>query len=214
MSRWLRDFLAALWAPILLLVPVVAVAYFLRDSSASANFSSIAGLGLALIGFAVTIYTVLETRRIAGEAQERIQEAVRQSRAETRQAIELVGRELRRADLVLLRGWLQDLEQVARTKDWGRALLRANDCPGMVMHLSSLPGLTPEEQNDLKLAATDLREMHRFIRDNRPTGGAGDPRKDDLNKISTLTDLLDRIGGRLRAEPLEVPYAEGNQPGT
>ena len=94
------------------------------------------------------------------------------------------------------------------------ALLRANDCPGMVMHLSSLPGLTPEEQNDLKLAATDLREMHRFIRDNRPTGGAGDPRKDDLNKISTLTDLLDRIGGRLRAEPLEVPYAEGNQPGT
>jgi hypothetical protein len=52
---------------------LIALSY--RESSTFANFGSIWGLFVALIGFIVTIYTMFETQRVSRKAQQEVQEA-------------------------------------------------------------------------------------------------------------------------------------------
>jgi hypothetical protein len=118
-----------------------------RESSTFANFASIWGLFVGLIGFIVTIYLLFETQRVARKAQREIQtataeaqqaiqkaaseaqEAVRNAQEQTRQVLQRVRHGVRDADFSTLRMWVRDLRTAARLGDWHRALLFAEECP-------------------------------------------------------------------------------------
>ena len=59
--RWIGSIAASLMVGLCL-------AFYLRDSSVGGNFSSILGLWVSLVGFAITIYTMLKTRTISRES--------------------------------------------------------------------------------------------------------------------------------------------------
>jgi type VI protein secretion system component VasK len=90
------------WVIVLILGGVLlaigfVLAWLFRDVSELANFSSIWGICIALIGFALTIYTMIETQRASRkaqrevqtatvEAQQKIEEAARQAQEAVKQA--------------------------------------------------------------------------------------------------------------------------------
>src|SRR5665213_2436480 len=78
------------------------LAYYLCDASAAANFSSIWGLAVSLIGFAITISTMLQTQRIAREAQEKIQKAAERSEKAVADAYRQASAAMERVATVLL----------------------------------------------------------------------------------------------------------------
>src|ERR1700741_4623705 len=89
-----------IWALVLILGVVLlgitfGIALYQRESSTFANFASIWGLFVGLIGFVITIYTLFETQRVSRKAQRDIQEATVQAQraiqnaaSEAREAVE------------------------------------------------------------------------------------------------------------------------------
>ena len=60
---------------VLLLAATLVIALNHRENSTFANFSSIWGLSVSLIGFVITIYTLFETQHVARRAQREVQNA-------------------------------------------------------------------------------------------------------------------------------------------
>src|SRR5262249_4419772 len=101
----------------------------------AANMASVLGLLVSVVGFALTILTMLDTQQITREAERRIeaaarhaQEAVERAQQETRQAVERIAAQLRSADCAALGRWVRDLRQAAFDAQWPRALYRAQEC--------------------------------------------------------------------------------------
>src|SRR5205823_10429465 len=82
-------FLAWKWIILLAAVAIAGMAiYFWPDLYAAfgwfGNVASVLGLLVSVVGFILTIWTVLETKRISQDAQERIQQAFNEAQQETR----------------------------------------------------------------------------------------------------------------------------------
>ena len=190
-----------------------------RESSTFANFASIWGLFVGLIGFIVTIYLLFETQRVARKAQREIQtataeaqqaiqkaaseaqEAVRNAQEQTRQVLQRVRHGVRDADFSTLRMWVRDLRTAARLGDWHRALLFAEECPVVCERLRNAEGLDDSERTGLREGADNLRLVREHIRNarlNTPTMGLA---ANHAKNVEALAALLERLGGRLHHEP-------------
>jgi hypothetical protein len=141
------------------LVGTLVFALFNREDSAFANFASIWGLFVGLIGFTVTIYTLFETQRTSRKAQQEIQEAtlgaqeaiqkaataaqeaVKNAQEQTRYVLERVRHGVREADFSTLHMWVRELRTAAGLGDWHRALLFAELCPAVAERLRHAEGL-------------------------------------------------------------------------
>ncbi len=182
---WHILWLLALVVGLALLGVGLCLALVYRNVGATANFSSIWGLWVALIGFALTIYTMIETQRAAREAQREVQaatidaqqkieatvkqaqEAVKNAQEQTRQMLERVRHGVREADFSTLRMWVRALRTAAQQGDWARALLFAEECPGVAERLRNAEGLEDSERQGLREGADNLRLVQAYIRTNR-----------------------------------------------
>src|SRR5436309_564644 len=154
-----------------LLLVTLGIAYSQRENSTFANFASIGGLFVGLIGFSVTIYTMFETQRVSRKAQQEIQtatvkaqqaiqkaaseaqEAVKNAQEQTRQVLERVRHGVREADFSTLRMWVRELRTAARQGNWDRALLFAEECPAVAERLRNAAGLEDTERQGLREGA-------------------------------------------------------------
>jgi ElaB/YqjD/DUF883 family membrane-anchored ribosome-binding protein len=194
-----------------------ALAY--RDVGETANFSSIWGLWVALIGFGLTIYTMIETQRAARKAQREVQaatveaqqairkaaseaqEAVKNAQEQTRQVLERVRHGVREADFSTLHMWVRELRTAATRGDWHRALLFAEECPAVAERLRNAAGLEDSERQGLREGADNLRLVQAHIRDTRLNTARMDLAAKHAKSVEALAALLERLGGRLHHEP-------------
>src|SRR5258708_15608320 len=83
--KWMRSVLS--WCSVLLLVCAVLVGVFFQETrvffDAFANHASVLGLVVSVVGFVLTVWTVLETLRVSTAAQEVIKKEVNAVRRET-----------------------------------------------------------------------------------------------------------------------------------
>jgi hypothetical protein len=186
-------------ATVAVLIVGGAVAYYWRGEGEFANFSSIFGLGVSVVGFGITILTMLQTQHIAREAQRKIQEAaeraeqlVDRSHEQARRGMDLIRREISRSVHDSLASLLRRLLDSAEQGNWHRALLCAELSPGLAGRLAEVAWISPEESQQLRGWADDLRDLEGFIRKNRMEGQAG-----GLSRGHG--DLIRRLIGRLEA---------------
>jgi hypothetical protein len=218
-DRWHVVWMLVLVIGGLLLALTLVIAYAQRESSAFANFASIWGLFVGLIGFLVTIYTLFETQRVARDAQREVQratveaqqsiqsavrdaqEAVKNVQEQTRQILERVRHGVRGADFLTLLMWVRELRTAAKSGDWQRALFFAAECPAVAERLRHAEGLEDGERQGLREGAENLRLIWSHIhktRLNTPTKGLA---ASHAQSLELLVVLLERLGGRLHHEP-------------
>jgi hypothetical protein len=218
------------WHVVWMLVLVVAtvllgitlvVALFQRESTTFANFASIWGLFVGLIGFGVTIYTLFETQRVSRKAQQEIQaatveaqrkieeaaaktqEAVKDAQEQTRQVFERVRFGVREAAYWTLLMWLKNLRQATMQRDWARALLIAEESPTVGERLVRAEGLSASERRSLSAGIDNVRLLHSFIRSERMPEGANkllDLDEARARELDELIRLLEVLGGKLHHE--------------
>jgi hypothetical protein len=203
----------------LLLGVTLVIAVVGRESGSFANFASIWGLFVGLIGFVVTIYTLFETQRASRNAQREIQtatlkaqqeiqkaasqaqDAVKSAQDQTRQMLERVRHGVREADFWTLHMWIRELRTAAGLGDWHRALLFAEECPTVAERLRHAEGLVDAERTGLREGADNLRLIQAHIRDYRLNTQTKGLAANHAKSVEALAALLERLGGRLHHEP-------------
>ena len=204
---------------VVLLGVTLAIALYHHDNSLLVNVASIWGLFVGLIGFIVTIYTVFETQRIARKAQQEVQattaqaqqaiekavsdarEAVENAKDQIRQTLERVRHRGREADPATLHAWVKELRTAARTGDWPRALLLAEECPAVAERLRNAEGLEDSERDGLRVGADDLRLIQVYIPRERLNTQTPNLPTNHAKRVEALATLLEQIEGRLHHEP-------------
>ncbi len=144
------------------------LAYLFRDTTQTANFASIWGLWVSLIGFAVTIYTLIETQKISQEAQQKIenaasraQQAIEDSQEQIRQAVNTIRREVLHSDHAFLLLLLRGLRDAADGGQWDRALFCAEHSPRLAMRIAGAGG---SGRKTLTTCGTGRQSCTRFTR--------------------------------------------------
>lgn len=201
MTDWLFTWKAVVPGTIILLGAVVLGITF-REGTLG-NVASIVGLAVSVLGFVVTIWTVLDARAQIKDAAERAEKAVAQAREETRLAVARVAAQLRAADCVALRTGVEDLRQAAQDARWPRAVYRCQECRIMAYHLAGDQHLT-EEASTLRSVADDLRLIRRFIEKNRLAGQSGLLKERHTERLDSVIALLAQIQARFHHESLQV----------
>jgi hypothetical protein len=219
MSHWML-----VWLLVLLLVSGgwavgFRLAYLYRTDSEWANYASIAGLGLAIVGFPVTIYSLFETQRAGREAQRQAavavgeaKAAVEQARVDTKQALEKVAMMLMAGDLERLHAAVSAVLDFGDHAIWRRALLHCREAGHLAAALRVNPRLREDERITLAQGAEALALAQTSINDNRinkNTTMSGLPRPHSVN-LRNLALNLTTMRARLSATFLEVPHASNN----
>lgn len=219
MSRWMVIWLLVLVLAIGGWAVSLRVAYLYRGDSAWANFAGIAGLGLAIVGFPFTIYSLFEAQRAGREAQRQAaqaareaQAAVEQARADTRQALEKVAMMLLAADLERLYAAVHAVLDFGDHAIWPRALLHCREAGALAAALRVISRLQEAERTTLAQGAEALALAQTSITENRinkNTTTRGLPRTHAANR-RTLAMSLSALRARLSATSLEAPHAPAN----
>src|SRR5438132_14139758 len=100
MTDWLFTWKGFLLAAIIV-VGAVAIGVAFREGSLG-NVASIVGLAVSVLGFVVTIWTVLDARQQIREASDRAESAINQAREESRRAVRGIAAQLLAADCAAL----------------------------------------------------------------------------------------------------------------
>jgi hypothetical protein len=192
------------------------LAYIHRSDSAWANCASIAGVGLAIVGFPFTIYSLFETQRAGREAQRQAAEAAREARAaveqarvDTRQALEKVALMLLAGDLERLQAAVNAVIDFGDHAIWPRALLHCREAGNLAAALRVNPRLREDERTALADGAEALAAAQTSIDENRirrKTARRGLPRPHAANLL-TLAMRLTAVRARLNATSLEASHA-------
>jgi hypothetical protein len=194
------------------------LAYLHRSDSEWANYASIAGLGLAIVGFPFMIYSLFETQRAGREAQTQAAEAAReaqaaveQARVDTKQALEKVAMMLLAGDLERLHAAVSAVLDFGDHAIWPRALLPCREAGNLAAALRVNPRLREDERTTLAQGAEALALAQTSINDNRinkNTTTRGLPRTHAAN-LQSLAMSLTAVRARLNATSLEAPPCPG-----
>jgi hypothetical protein len=206
MTDWLFSWKSAVLGAILL-IGAVAVGFAFRDSPLG-NILSVVGFAVSVLGFVVTIWTVIDARQQITAAAYRAEKAVTQARDETRRAIRGIAAQLRAADCAALQHGLENLRQAAQDAQWTLAVYRCQECVKVAIRLRPDEYLTEEEKSGLAEAAVVLRQIYQFIERYRLPEKADKTKRLEPQKIKSLDEmigLLARIQARLHQESLRSP---------
>lgn len=185
----------------------IAVAIIFREGTLG-NVASIVGLTVSVLGFAVTIWTVRDARQQIKDASDRAENAMAQTRADARRAVERIAGQLLAADCANLRGGVEDLRQAAQDTKWPRAMYRCQECRPVAIRLARDSHLTGDEGSALRAAADDLRLIRRFLEKYRSAGESGLLQEGHVQSLDRMIGLLSEIQARLHHEslrPVEGP---------
>src|SRR5262249_54122681 len=200
MTDWLFTWKGLVPSAIILLGAVVLGIAF-RESTLG-NIASIVGLAVSVLGFVVTIWTVLDARQQIKDAGDRAANAVAQASEEARRAIGGIAAQLRAADCAVLRSGVEDLRQAAQDTKWTRAVYRCQECRLVAYRLAHDQHLAGPEASALRQAADDLQLILRFIEKNRLAGQAGLLQERHVQALDDMIGLLAQIQARFHHEPL------------
>jgi hypothetical protein len=152
------------------------------------NAASVVGLGIALIGFAATLWSVWRVKK------------------DTRTVVGRVSGQLLSVEITVLLRLITDVRDAGRDGNWLRAIDRAQQARLIMVTLWHNPHLLRQEQDAFRAADDDLRLVVQYIENSRLPAGAPaenlpDPKKLALDRmVTTLGD----IQGRLRGTTMEV----------
>jgi hypothetical protein len=183
------------------LLGALALAIIFREGTLG-NVAGIVGLAVSVLGFVVTIWTVLDARQQIREAGDRAEKAINQAREEARRAVERIAGQLVAADCAALRGGVENLRQAAQDRRWERAVYRCQECRAVASRLALDRHLTDQEKTALQSAADDLLLILRFIERNRLGGQAGLLQGQQMQTLDGVIGLLARIQARLLHDAL------------
>lgn len=176
------------------------VAFFLRDSSSWANFSGIWGLCVSLVGFAITIYTLLQTRKDAEDSRKKVEEAVaraeqavKDAEEQSRRGMELVRKEVWRSDHIRLATLLRAIQEAVTLHDWKRVLICVDETPRLTRRLAEIADLAPADQQQFRVWADGLRSLEVFVRKNRLDDREKGLRQADEAMVVSLLGQLDAM---------------------
>ena len=132
-----------------------------------ANHATVYGLLVSVVGFMLTVGTVLETRRLNRRAQQKLQNQVEEARRETRELI-LKIRNRSMGDLCeQAYSFASEARYAIRSSNWLRAAERCQDARSHAQRLLSYPDLKDRERVQIRAAVEDLRSVVSLIEKNR-----------------------------------------------
>jgi type VI protein secretion system component VasK len=128
----MRELLLKWWIVLILLAVAVTaalvVSLVLFRSGDAANFHSIFGFYLSLLGFALTIYALFETQKANKASQEAAQKAAQDAarvvedvRRALAGAVAQARREVRALDCAALQGFLTEIRHAQKNAEWDHA---------------------------------------------------------------------------------------------
>jgi hypothetical protein len=152
------------------------------------NAASVIGLGIALIGFAATLWSIW-----------RIKEA-------TRRAVRKIGMQLLSVETTILLRLITEARDAGRDRLWMRAIDRCQQARLISVTLCRSPHLLKDERDALRKADDDLRIVVQYIENNRLTVDAPASNLPDVKKraLDRMVTTLGGIQGRLQAAAMEV----------
>ena len=118
-----------------ILLASVAVGIIFRHTPLG-NIVGVVGVAVSILGFVVTIWTVLDAREQIRQAGIRAEEAITRSREDARQRIEGIAEHFLAAHCADLRRCVEDLRQAAQDATWSRAIYRCQECRHLAHLLS------------------------------------------------------------------------------
>jgi hypothetical protein len=167
------------------------------------NHASVLGLVVSVVGFAFTVWAVLETLRASTKAQQEVAKA----RQETKDLLLTLRSKLmgETADAALY--FAKDARHAVRTGPWIRVAERCLDAKLQTSRLLSFPGLQEQEKTQLRAAVDDIGLLTVFIEKNRlksgsPSGLPGEK----VAPLDLLIEQLAAIRARLEQQLFEVPH--------
>jgi hypothetical protein len=184
------------------------------------NVATVGGLAVSVLGFALTIITLLDTQRVAREAERAVQEAAQEAErsaqaaaAEARKAMQEAKAENQRAlDRIALTLLMSDLQGLARlttsardasaARQWHKAMFSCEAASLLAPILAGNAPLLDAERDLLAAAERSLVQVLRYIE--RRT--SEEPPLDQLpslhmNLLGGILRDLARIESRLRGAP-------------
>jgi hypothetical protein len=152
------------------------------------NAASVIGLAIAVIGFAITLWSVWRVKKYV------------------RKVVGRIGGQLLSAEIAILLRLITDVRDAGRDRNWLRAIDRGQQARLIIVTLWHNHLLLKQEQDALRKADDDLRLVVQFIENSRlpsdpPVDNLPDPKKLSLDRmVTTLGD----IKGRLQSMVMEV----------
>lgn len=190
---------------VLLVVPWAAVRAW---SDPWGNIASVTGLLVSVLGFALTIWTILETQRISRRAEQEITAAVIRSQQETRAFIARIGIQLLNDETQWAHRLVADLRQASRDCQWLLAIERCQQTKRACLRLLANPHLTGDEQLNLRESADELDLLPGYLERERLKRNQATPlARGKVKMLERLRSRLDAIQERLLRQTLEVPRA-------
>lgn len=190
-----------------ILVTAIVIGVIFRNT-ALGNILGVVGLAVSVVGFVVTIWTVLDAREQIRQAGNRAEEAIHHAREEGRQTIAGIADQFLAADCAALLRSVEDLRQAAQDRKWPRAVYRCQECRFVAYRLAPHLRLADQERSELRRAADDFLLIQRFIENYRLDGQSGTLKPAALNSLDRTIGLLQQIQSRLYHEPLRPPEHE------
>jgi hypothetical protein len=203
--RWLRPILVL--ACVLALVSLLLVFAFHDDTrpfvDPIANHASVLGLAVSVVGFALTVWTILDTMRAS-------REAILEAKKETKNLLLRIRGQLMGETCDQAFYFATGARQAVREGAWRRAAEQCQDARQLSARLLHFRELTPAERTAIRDLMEDLKTAVAFIEKNRLKDNppAGLP-ADKLAPLDSLIDELGQIRSRLQQRLLEVPDVNG-----
>lgn len=200
MVDWLLTWKALVTGAVVLL-GVVVLAVIFREGTLG-NVASIVGLAVSVLGFVVTVWTVLDARQQIKDAGDRADQARVQATEQIRRTLDGMATQLRATDCAALRHSMEDLRRAAQETQWLWAIFRCQEAGILVYRLAADQHLNSDEAATLRTGADDLRFIHRFIERNRMAGQTGTLQDRHLKALDRMIATLAQLQARLHHDGL------------
>ena len=126
----------------------------------------------------------------------RAEQAVNDATEESRRGTELIRKEVWKSDHDRLRSLLRDIRKAVTERDWPRVLIYAEETPLLTIRLATIAGLAPDDQEQFRAWADDLRSLEAFVRKNRKDDTEKGLRPADEAMMIALLGQLDAMAAK------------------
>lgn len=165
---------------------------------------------VSILGFGLTVWTILETRRATTAAQVKLQNEIDKTRQETKDLVKRIRLKSLENACEQAFFFASEARHAIRSMQWLRAAERCSDARQLASRLPYFPELTDAERTPLRAAVEDLKSVAAFIEKNRKPGAVTELQADKVAPVDGLLDAVGAIRNRPQQLQLEPPNANDN----